>query len=81
MKFNLEIPVEIESEVYLIHHNEVDKFFVKKVSILPIENVNKDISGYVMLGLERYNDGVNFYEIKAKLSKCFKSKLDLLNSL
>ena len=81
MKFILELPIKAGDEVYIIEHSKIGKYFVKGFRFNSVPTIGKDISESVIVQLNRYNDGKNFYNTEERLSQCFLSREELINQL
>ena len=77
------INIKKDTKVYTIEDNKINEYFVKEIFLLGKDKnvIESDISYYIMLKLERYNDNVSFFETTKKLSDVFLSKNDLLKQL
>jgi hypothetical protein len=85
MKFNLNNIFKEDTEIFVVNNLcKIEKWFIKRVHLKIKENediLNKDISNFIYLDCELYNDNVNFCVETFRLSECFFSKKDLINNL
>ena len=83
IKMEFVINIKKDTKVYTIEDNKINEYFVKEIFLLGKDKnvIESDISYYIMLKLERYNDNVSFFETTKKLSDVFLSKNDLLKQL
>lgn len=72
------------SIIYTIENCKIEQYFVEGMFLninTDNEVLRRDISNYVYLQLERYNDQTNSYKTKKPLSQCFLNKENLINQL
>jgi len=82
----MEININIKKDdvVYTIEQCRINEYFVKGITIKLKEDTNVlgyDISPFVYLQVERYNNGVDSYTTQLRASECFLSKEELMKHL
>lgn len=77
------INIEKNTKVFTIENNKIQEYYVKGISLLAHDKniIESDISFFIMLKLEKYNDGINFFETSKRLYDVFLNKEDLLQQL
>jgi hypothetical protein len=70
-------------KIYTIERCKIETYFVQSLKFhrKPDFEASKDLSQDIDVELERYNDGVNFYQTTKRLSDCFLTKEELINQL
>ncbi len=82
MEFKINLPIKEGDTIYTIENCKIEKYFVEKISFHEkLKSPYSDISHNIKLHLNRYNNGVDYYQKNIPLSLCFLSKKDLINQL
>lgn len=85
MEYKVSRVIEQNTEIYVINNIcKIEKWFVQRVHVKITENENlldRDISNFIYLDCEFYNDGINFCGKTFRLIECFLTKEDLINQL
>lgn len=82
MKALLDLPKE-GSEIFTIERCKIEKYYVVSIKFhrQPSYEASKDLSQDIEVELERYNDKVNSFRTKLRLSDCFTTKKELIEQL
>ena len=77
------INIKKDTKVYTIENNKIQEYYVKEIYLVGNDKniIERNISCFIMLKLQRYNDGVNYFETNKRLYDVFLSKEDLLKQL
>jgi len=82
MKANIIPLIKKGTVIFTIEDCKIEEYFVIGIEIEKVsDGFIKDISNYITLKLDRYNDDINSYQQKKKLSLCFLTKEELINNL
>lgn len=85
MEFKVSNLIKKDTEIFVVNNIcKIERWFVKRVHVKIKENeniLNMDISNFIYLDCELYNDNVNFCGQTFKLIECFLSKEELINQL
>ena len=77
------INIKKDTKVYTIENNKIQEYYVKEIYLVGNDKniIESDISYFIMLKLQMYNNGVDSFETKKRLYDVFLSKEDLLKQL
>jgi hypothetical protein len=82
MDFTLDL--KVGTKIFTIENCKIEEYFIEDICI-GIDNqksiLNTNLSNFIYLKLERYNDGVNSCKTIIRLSQCFLTKDELLKQL
>jgi len=72
------------TKIFTIVQCKIEEYFIENIYIKINEQqsiLNTNLSYFVWVKVEKYNDGVNSFKTEFRLSECFLSKDELLKSL
>lgn len=82
MKANINPLIKKGMVIFTIENCKIEEYFVIGIEVEKIKDgFLNDISNYIIVELERYNEDINSYKQKKKLSLCFLTKEELINNL
>ncbi len=82
MEANINPLIKKGTVIFTIEDCKIEQYFVIGIEVDKIsDGFAKDVSNNITLQLERYNDDINSFKKKKKMSLCFLSEEDLIKNL
>jgi hypothetical protein len=81
MNYTINLPIKEGDKIYTIDNCKIVEYFVEAIDWINFPKFGENANECIILKLEKYNDGVNFYHTERRLSQCFLTKEELKQQL
>jgi len=81
MNYTINLPIKEGDKIYTIENCKIGEYYVEGFIWRGVPNIGVDVSEKILVKLNRYNDGINFYNIELRLSQCFLTREELIQQL
>ena len=81
MNYTINLPLKKGDKIYTIDNCKIVEYFVEAIDWIQYPRFGSNANECIVVKLEKYNNGIDFYNTEKRLSECFLTKEELINQL